>query len=135
MFKHPIVIAIDFMTEINTTRQDVESVYHPRSKEDSLPRVVTRISRELSLGQLKYRLPLIRKPQLFLNFAWSWIFFRQHQLAGALLEIVLLWLSIVAATVLFSRVSRLATWLMLPYLAWVTFAAVLNYEIWRLNPA
>jgi translocator protein len=73
--------------------------------------------------------------QLFLNFAWSWIFFRQHQLAGALLEIVLLWLAIVAATALFSRVSRVATWLLLPYLAWVAFATILNYEIWRLNPA
>jgi translocator protein len=73
--------------------------------------------------------------QLFLNFAWSWIFFHQHQLAGALLEIVLLWLAILAATVLFSRVSRLAAWLMLPYLAWVAFATLLNYEIWRLNPA
>jgi benzodiazapine receptor len=73
--------------------------------------------------------------QLFLNFAWSWIFFRQHHLAGALLEIVLLWLAIMAASVLFSRVSRLAAWLMLPYLAWVAFAAILNYEIWRLNPA
>jgi translocator protein len=73
--------------------------------------------------------------QLFLNFAWSWIFFRQHQVAGALLEIVLLWLAIVAATALFSRVSRLAAWLMLPYLAWVAFATILNYEIWRLNPA
>lgn len=73
--------------------------------------------------------------QLFLNFAWSWIFFRQHQLAGALLEIGLLWLAIVAATLLFLRVTRLAAWLMLPYLAWVAFAAVLNFAIWRLNPA
>jgi translocator protein len=73
--------------------------------------------------------------QLFLNFAWSWIFFRQHQLAGALLEIVVLWLAIVAATILFLRVAKLAAWLMLPYVAWVAFAAVLNFEIWRLNPA
>ncbi len=72
--------------------------------------------------------------QLFLNFAWSWIFFREHFLAGALLEIVVLWLAIVAATLLFMRVTRLAAWLMLPYLAWVTFAGVLNFEIWRLNP-
>ncbi len=73
--------------------------------------------------------------QLFLNFAWSWIFFRQHQLPGALLEIVLLWLAIVTATALFSRVSRIAAWLMLPYVAWVAFATILNFEIWRLNPA
>ncbi len=72
--------------------------------------------------------------QLFLNFAWSWIFFREHRLAGALMEIVVLWLAIVAATLLFMRVTRLAAWLMLPYVAWVAFAAVLNFEIWRLNP-
>jgi translocator protein len=72
--------------------------------------------------------------QLFLNFAWSWIFFREHRLAGALLEIVVLWLAIVSATLLFMRVTRLAAWLMLPYVAWVAFAAVLNFEIWRLNP-
>ena len=72
--------------------------------------------------------------QLFLNFAWSWIFFREHLLAGALLEIVVLWLAIVAATLLFMRVTRLAAWLMLPYVAWVAFATVLNFEIWRLNP-
>jgi benzodiazapine receptor len=73
--------------------------------------------------------------QLFLNFAWSWIFFHQHQLAGALLEIAVLWLAILAATILFLRVTRLAAWLMLPYLGWVAFAAVLNFAIWRLNPA
>ncbi len=73
--------------------------------------------------------------QLFLNFAWSWIFFRQHQLAGALLEIVVLWLAILAVTLLFLRVNRTAAWLMLPYLAWVAFAALLNFAIWRLNPA
>ena len=72
--------------------------------------------------------------QLFLNFAWSWIFFREHRLTGALLEIVVLWLAIVMATLLFMRVTRLAAWLMLPYVAWVAFAAVLNFEIWRLNP-
>jgi benzodiazapine receptor len=72
--------------------------------------------------------------QLFLNFAWNWIFFREHRLAGALLEIVVLWLAIVTATLLFMRVNKIAAWLMLPYVAWVALAAVLNFEIWRLNP-
>ena len=71
--------------------------------------------------------------QLFLNFAWSWIFFRVHRLTGALLEIVVLWLAIVMATLLFMRVTRLAAWPTLPDVAWVAFAAVLNFEIWRLN--
>ena len=71
--------------------------------------------------------------QLLLNFVWSWIFFRQHQLDAALLEIVVLWLAIVAATLLFMRVSGLAAGLMLPYVVWVAFATLLNFEIWRLN--
>ncbi len=73
--------------------------------------------------------------QLFLNFAWSWIFFHEHRPGASLLEIFVLWLAILAATVLFMRVARLAAWLMLPYIAWVAFAAFLNFEIWRLNPA
>jgi translocator protein len=73
--------------------------------------------------------------QLFLNFSWSWIFFHEHRLGASLLEIFVLWLAIVAATVLFLRVARLAAWLMLPYVAWVAFAALLNFAIWRLNPA
>jgi benzodiazapine receptor len=73
--------------------------------------------------------------QLFLNFSWSWIFFREHRLAAASLEIIVLWLAIAAATILFLRVVNLAAWLMLPYLAWVAFAALLTFEIWWLNPA
>jgi benzodiazapine receptor len=46
-----------------------------------------------------------------------------------------LWLAIAAATILFLRVVNLAAWLMLPYLAWVAFAALLTFEIWWLNPA
>lgn len=73
--------------------------------------------------------------QLVLNIAWSFIFFGMHQPGWALLEIVFLWLAIVATTVSFSRRSRVAGWLLAPYLAWVSFAAVLNAVIWRMNPA
>ncbi|TWU25587.1 TspO/MBR family protein [Bythopirellula polymerisocia] len=71
--------------------------------------------------------------QLLLNFAWSWIFFRFHQLGWAFADIALLWLAIIATTAAFFRHSRLAGWLMTPYLAWVSFAAILNFVIWRLN--
>ncbi len=56
--------------------------------------------------------------QLALNVAWSWIFFGMHQPGWALVEIVVLWLAIVATTVAFFRCSKLAGWLMVPYLAW-----------------
>jgi tryptophan-rich sensory protein len=50
-------------------------------------------------------------------------------------EIVILWLAIVTTTVAFFRCSKIAGWLLVPYLVWVTFAAVLNFAIWRLNVA
>ena len=71
--------------------------------------------------------------QLALNLAWSWIFFHRHAIGGALLEVVLLWAAIGAATLVFSRVAPVAAWLMVPYLAWVTFATALNAAYWRLN--
>lgn len=72
--------------------------------------------------------------QLALNAAWSWLFFGLHRPDLALADIVLLWLAIVATLVAFARVSGGAAALMVPYLAWVSFATVLNASIWRLNP-
>ncbi len=71
--------------------------------------------------------------QLTLNFAWSFLFFGEHRIAMAFAEIVLLWLAIFATTLLFFRVARAAAWLFVPYLAWVSFASVLNFSLWRLN--
>lgn len=71
--------------------------------------------------------------QLALNGAWSWIFFGLHRPGLALAEIVVLWLAIVATTLLFWRVRPLAGALFLPYLAWVSFAVALNAALWRLN--
>ncbi len=72
--------------------------------------------------------------QLILNLAWSFIFFGAHQMGWAFLEIILLWLAIVATIVTFSSVSKTAAALLIPYLLWVSFAAFLNFTIWRLNP-
>jgi translocator protein len=71
--------------------------------------------------------------QLGLNALWSLIFFGRRSPLGALIEIVFLWLAILATTLAFQRVSRTAALLMLPYLLWVSFAALLNFEIWRRN--
>src|ERR1035437_3199302 len=71
--------------------------------------------------------------QLGLNFLWSLIFFRWHAIADALGEISILWLAILATMVMFWEVYPLAVWLMVPYLAWVSFATVLNLGIFRLN--
>ncbi len=71
--------------------------------------------------------------QLALNLAWSWLFFGQRMIGAALADIVLLLVAIVINALLFSRIDRVAAWLLAPYGAWVAFAAVLNLAIWRLN--
>lgn len=72
--------------------------------------------------------------QLVFNALWSWLFFAWHSGAWAFADIVLLWLLIVATVIAFWRVRRLAGALLFPYLLWVSFASVLNYSVWRLNP-
>lgn len=72
--------------------------------------------------------------QLVLNAAWSWLFFGLHEIGLALLEILVLLTLIAATTMAFWRRERLAGGLMIPYLAWVAFASVLNAALWVLNP-
>jgi benzodiazapine receptor len=71
--------------------------------------------------------------QLALNVAWSGLFFALRLPGVASAEILLLWLAIGATTVCFGRISTAAGLLMVPYFAWVGFAAILNLAIWRLN--
>ncbi len=71
--------------------------------------------------------------QLALNAAWTPLFFGLHLPGLAFAEILLLWLAIAATLKFFRVVSRAAAWLFAPYLAWVTFAAALNFALWRLN--
>lgn len=72
--------------------------------------------------------------QLACNALWSWLFFAWHRGAAAFAEVVLLW-GLIAATVTgFRRLHRFAAALLLPYLAWVTYAAALTYAVWQANP-
>ncbi|MEU7928838.1 TspO/MBR family protein [Micromonospora sp. NPDC049107] len=71
--------------------------------------------------------------QLVLNAIWTPLFFGAGRYGLAFAEIVVMWLAIGLTVVLFARVSRVAAALLLPYWAWVTFAAALNLSIWRLN--
>lgn len=80
------------------------------------------------------RIPLtLFAVQLVLNSAWSLIFFGLHRVDLALVDIVLLLTAIVATALSFRRRSAVAALLLVPYLAWVSFATVLNAAIWRLN--
>ena len=72
--------------------------------------------------------------QLVVNALWSWLFFAWRMGAAAFVDIVLMWVLVAATIAAFRRHSRLAAALMLPYLAWITFAGALNFTIWRLNP-
>ena len=72
--------------------------------------------------------------QLTLNAAWSIIFFGLRNPGAAFAEVVVLWAAILGTLVLFWQVSVPAGILFIPYLAWVSFATVLNFAIWRLNP-
>lgn len=78
---------------------------------------------------------LVYLVQLALNALWSWLFFGWRMGAAAFACIVVLWLLIAATIVLFRRIDRLAATLLLPYIAWVSFASALCFSIWQRNPA
>lgn len=72
--------------------------------------------------------------QFILNFFWSILFFNQHMIAAALLEMVFMWIFILLTMIWFAKLSPTASWLLLPYLGWVSFATILTAAIWKLNP-
>jgi len=76
---------------------------------------------------------LIFIAQLGLNVLWSILFFGLHSPFSAFIEIIILCLVILAAFIYFMKISKPAGILLLPYLIWVAFAAILNYQFWKLN--
>ena len=71
--------------------------------------------------------------QFVLNFLWSYIFFREHLMGWAFVEIIVMWIAILCTIIAFSRINKTAAWLLVPYISWVSFAAILNYTVWQLN--
>ena len=71
--------------------------------------------------------------QMALNFAWSFIFFSFNMIGFALIEIILLWISIIIMLVLFYKIKPVASFINIPYLIWVTFATILNASYYILN--
>jgi tryptophan-rich sensory protein len=71
--------------------------------------------------------------QLVLNAAWSPIFFGAHNILLALLIIVIVWIYILKTIRLFAKINNTASYLLYPYLAWVSFATILNFSVWFLN--
>jgi tryptophan-rich sensory protein len=72
--------------------------------------------------------------QLAFNALWSWLFFAWQLGILALADVLVLWILIVITLIAFWRVRPLAGALLIPYLLWVSFAALLNYSLWQLNP-
>ena len=72
--------------------------------------------------------------QLFLNSLWSVLFFGINALLVAFVEIIALWAAILASIMLFCRISKRAGYLLVPYIIWVSIAALLNLSVWLLNP-
>jgi len=85
------------------------------------------MSKERNLAILVFML------QLFFNFCWSFIFFYFNMIGLALIEIIFLWISIVFMLVLFFKIKPIAAYINIPYLLWVTFAAILNASYFLLN--
>jgi len=72
--------------------------------------------------------------QLVVNALWSWLFFAWRFGTLALVDVIALWVLLAATLAAFWRIQRLAAVLLVPYLAWVTFAAALTLAVWHLNP-
>jgi benzodiazapine receptor len=86
-----------------------------------------------SSEQSKFNAYSLFAVQLFLNFWWSIFFFNFHSPALALVDIVLMIITIILTIFSFATFSKPAAWLLVPYIAWVSFASILNFTIWNLN--
>ncbi len=92
------------------------------------------------IGQKGIGYPLVKRAlliffiQLIFNILWSFLFFGLKSPLFGFIEIILLWVLILLTIIFFLPISKIAGLLLLPYLIWVSWATVLNFAIWRLNP-
>lgn len=87
----------------------------------------------LTSGKPKIAGLILYGVQLFFNFFWSVLFFNKQLYLFSFIWLVIMWLLILAAAILFYRNTRLAGYLMIPYLIWTTFAGYLNFGVYLLN--
>ncbi len=76
---------------------------------------------------------MIFEIQLILNMAWSFLFFGLKNPLLAFAEIIILWISILLCIIHFYKIDKKAAYILLPYIFWVSYAATLNFSLWRLN--
>jgi translocator protein len=84
-------------------------------------------------NKLKKTAIIIFASQLFLNFCWSFLFFKFQLLGISFIEIILIWTSILSMIIVFYKINKKAALLQIPYIIWVSFASILNGSIWWLN--
>jgi len=84
-------------------------------------------------SEIRKKALIIFTVQLTLNFLWSFLFFKFELLGIALIEIIIIWISIIAMIFQFNKLSKTAAYLQIPYLLWVSFACILNAALWWLN--
>ncbi len=84
-------------------------------------------------NNLRQKALLVFWIQLFLNFLWSFLFFKFHLIGIAFAEIITIWISILVMIIVFNKINKTAALIQIPYLLWVSFASVLNGSIWYLN--
>ena len=84
-------------------------------------------------GNSAFRCVNLFVSQLIVNFFWSPIFFNTFAFGFSLIWILVLWVLVICMTLCFSKISRLAAWLQLPYFLWLSFAIYLNGAVWQLN--
>jgi len=89
--------------------------------------LIKRLDRKVKLGLILFGI------QLFLNILWSFFFFGLKNPLFGFIDIIILWLFILLTMYQFWKIDKRSSYLLLPYLLWVTFAAVLNFYIWKLN--
>ena len=87
-----------------------------------------------SMGRDRFILLGLYLVQLAVNLIWPWLFFTRQALGLAFFWLILLWAMVAIMLYQFFRESRVAGWLIVPYQLWLTFAAVLNFSLARLNP-
>jgi len=93
-----------------------------------------RISEKLWFGSWREEnAALIFALQLALNILWSVVFFGLRSPGFAFFEILMLWFAILYTIINFYRISKPASYLLIPYILWVTFASFLNFMVWRMN--
>jgi len=90
------------------------------------------VRKNLKNAQVKLALGIFGV-QLILNIVWSMVFFGLRSPLAGFIEIIVLWIAILLTIIYFSKLSRAAGLLLIPYFLWVSFAAILNFSIWRIN--